>query len=225
MRRRAFSLLEMLISCLLLSVLTAVLFVAFRDGTRAFNNLSVRQGLEGEARRCTQILDQLLRQSDASCCEAINPSSRQRLGASGVTVSRDGLAYVNLTQWWDASHFDSAGRPQWDQYEVIYATLYNPGHLVRQIYRPAGAPYQVPLPGFTALAMLNDDPADNSAARETHLLSQRVEDFQVDLQGDPPRVDIQLILTDREPLRAGSQRASQERMQVDLTIQLNNSRT
>ena len=223
LKRRGFSLLEMILSTLMLGLLTGMLFLAFRDGTRAFNNLNLRQGLEGEARRCSNVLEQQLRQSDLSCCEAINTPSRQRLGVSGATISRDGVSYVTLSNWWDSTLFSSQGRPQWNQYEVIYATLYNPGQLVRQIYRPPGSPYQMSLPGFTALAMLNDDPADNTAARETHILSKSVEDFQIAVDGSQASLDIRLILTDRQPLRAGSNRASQERLQMDLTLKMNNT--
>ncbi len=207
----------------MLSVLTLLLFYAFRDGTRAFNNVALRQGLEGEARRCSNVLEQCLRQSDLTCCEVINTSARQRMGVSGATVSRDGVSYVSLSQWWDASLFDANGRPQWDRYEVIYATLYNPGQLIRQIYRPPGTPYAVALPGFTAAAMLNDDPADNTGARETHMLCRSIEDFELALDGEHCCLEVNLTLTDRQTQRPGMVGASQQRLQLEMTIKLNNT--
>ena len=44
LKRRGFSLLEMILSTVMLGLLTGMLFIAFRDGTRAFNNLNLRQG-------------------------------------------------------------------------------------------------------------------------------------------------------------------------------------
>lgn len=223
MKLRGFSLVEMVLSMSLLSVFTLLLFLAFRDGTRTFNNVALRQGLEGEARRCTNVLEQSLRQSDLNCCELINTSARQRMGISGATVSRDAVSYVTLSRWWDESLFDAGGRPQWDEYAVIYATLDNPGKLVRQLYRPPGSPYNQPLPGFSVAAHLSDDPQDNPDARETHLLSGSVEDFELSTGQHPYSVEVKLILTDRQHLRAGALRASQQRLQIDLTIRLNNT--
>lgn len=207
----------------LFSLVTALVFVAFRDGTRTFANLSLRQGLEADGRRCAAVLEQQLRQSDFSLLGLQNGSNRQRMGASGATVSRDGVCYVSLSRWWDAANFDSTGRPLWDQYEVIYATLFNPGHLIRQVYRPAGAPYGAAMDPFSISTCLNDDPKDNIGARETHLLSQLVEDFQLRDDGQHSSLGLRLILTQRATQRAGANTPSQERLQIDLAIKLNNT--
>ena len=223
MKRRAFSLLEATLCVSLFGVLTALVFVAFRDGTRTFANLNVRQGLEGDARRCSAVLEQQLRQSDYSLIQFLNTSSRQRIGLSGGTVNRDGLCYPSLARWWEASSFDVSGRPQWDQFEVIYATLVNPGQLVRQIYRPAGVPYLVPMSNFSAGNCLSDQPKDNSGVQETHLLSSLIEDFHMSGDAQTSSVSLRLIFTQKEALRAGSNRGSQERLQIDLVIKLNNT--
>ena len=207
----------------LFGLLTTLVFVAFRDGTRTFANLSLRQGLEGDARRCAAVLEQQIRQSDFTLLALQNGSNRQRMGASGATVSRDGLCYPGMARWWDGASFDARGRPQWDQYEVIYATLFNPGKLVRQVYRPAGAPYSQAMDPFTVPVCLNDDPKDNVGARETHVLSQLVEDFQLRGEGQTSSLNLRLILTQRANQRAGANTPSQERLQIDLAIKLNNT--
>lgn len=213
----------MLLVVALFGLLTTLVFVIFRDGTRTFTNLSLRQGLEGDARRCTAVMEQQLRQSDFSLVGLQNGSSRQRMGISGATVSRDGICYPGLARWWDAASFDAGGRPQWDQYEVIYASLFNPGLLVRQIYRPGGAPYLAAMEPFTVATCLNDEPADNAGVKESHVLSQLVEDFQLRGDGETSSVSVRLILTQRATQRAGANTASQERLQVDLVVKLNNT--
>lgn len=222
-RRRGFSLAEALLCVALFGLLTSLVFVAFRDGTRTFSNLNVRQGLEGEARRCTAVLEQQLRQSDYGLLSLINSSSRQRMGMSGKTVSRDGVCYPSLNRWWEAASFDAGGRPKWDQYQVIYATLFNPGRLLRQVYRPGGAPYQGPMDNFTIFTCLRDEPKDNAGVYETHELSRLVEDFELVGDGATSSLKIRLILTDREAHRAGTGQASQQRQQVDLVVKLNNT--
>ena len=218
--RRGFSLLEALICVALFGLLTSLVFVAFRDGTRTFANLNLRQGLESDLRRCSAVLEQQLRQSDYSLLALANNPSRQRMGASGATVSRDGLCYPSLARRWDPASFDANGRPRWDQYEVLYATLFNPGKLVRQVYRPVGAPYLSPMDSFSAANCLNDAPGDNLGVSETHQLSGLVEEFQVTGDGQHPSVQIRLILTQREV-----HRETMERVQLDLLIKLNNTQS
>ena len=61
---------------------------------------------------------------------------RVRMVMSGKTASRDGVGYPSLNRGWEAASFDEGGRPKWDQYQVIYATLFTPGRLLRIGSRP-----------------------------------------------------------------------------------------
>ncbi len=219
MRRRGFTLSEVLVSCMVLSLALMVCFQLFQWCSRAALLGQSRASLEGEGRRLLLSLRMDLMRSDFDGLES--ETARSVVNAQGQTVDRHALSFPCLDNWSHPGNFnpDSAS-PRWNRYLVLYATTAQPGLLVKQFYAPAGAPYQGPMGNLGGL--LADDPAANPLARSHQVLSQNLESFQVKSDDSSKVVELHWILA-RRGGRKGEAGSLNERHQLSLATRLENS--
>lgn len=224
MRRSGFSLIELSLSATLLSLALLACFQLFEWSSRAFILAHLRSGLEGEARRVLASLHNDLRQGDFTCLSIINSNvdpARRVASPEGSMVERDGYGLACLTRWDDPALLDAANaRPRWNRYTIVYATLTNPGRLVKQYCRPGTPPFDGPVPALAG--RMNENPATNPQASPPTILSENVNEFEV--LGD----EVTQTLTYRLTLAARGTRKAEgklinERCQVSFSTRLQNT--
>jgi hypothetical protein len=218
-RRRAFSLIETVLACALLAVSVAVLFSTFELGSRSFRFGTTRQGLQNSAKRVLASLDTDIRRSDFS---RIATLARAMMGGS----SRDGVCLPGLSNPSAAGAFDVVtGLPRWDRYVVYYSTSEpEGGRLLRQVLQPPGAPYASPLRSFSEASNLNDVPANNAPnVLRTQQLTDGVEQFSVRPDGRLQVLRVELLLRARGGRRPGSQKQTDESLQLVWELQPENT--
>lgn len=225
MRRRGFSLIEVTLSAVLLSLALLACFQLFEWSSRAFILTHLRSGLEGESRRVLASLATDLRQGDIHGLSVIDPTldpTRRVTAPEGESVERDAYSLPSLTHWEDPASINPAtALPRWDRYAVVYATLANPGWLIKQYCTPGGtAPYQAPLSDLSG--RINENPALNPQSTRPVILSQSVHEFRVTFNDDTDRVTYHLTLAGRGT-RKSQGRLTNERCQVSYTTRLENS--
>ncbi|MBS2034226.1 hypothetical protein JST97_04520 [bacterium] len=218
MNRRAFTLVEVSVSALVLSLALLVCFQLFQWGARVSMQGQLRAGIEGEGRRILLAIRNDLMRSDYTSLETL---SRNATNAEGVSVARHALCCFSLQNWSAASSFapDSAV-PLWDRYLVIYATRSNPGLLVKQLYAPAGAPYVNPFGQLSSL--VNDDPSSNPGSIQHLILGQSIESFEIHCDEDSKSVNFDILLGARGA-RKGEGSKVNERHQLRFSVRLENS--
>jgi type II secretory pathway component PulJ len=143
LRVRGFSLLETMLTLSLLFLGMWVTFALFERATRAFSVSGAQNDLSGDARRSLLALIPDLRLADADTLSL--DDSRTSSDEAGHTVHRDAFCLATLSRWDKPENFNlvQAGI-YWDTYSIVYANRAPRGTLVRQNYRPAGAPFAVP---------------------------------------------------------------------------------
>lgn len=222
--RRGFSLIELSLSATLLSLALLACFQLFEWSSRAFILANLRSGLEGEARRALASLQADLRQGDFTCLSLIVPSldpSRQVASPEGPLVERDAYGLACLTRWDDPSLIDpTTARPRWNRYTVVYATLSNPGLLVKQYCRPGNPPFDGPVPSLAG--RINENPALNPQASKPVILSQSVHEFLVRADEPTQTLTYRLTLAGRGTRKAQG-RLINERCEVSYTTRLQNT--
>lgn len=220
-RKRAFNLIEVLLSCTLLLVGLWASFEMVEWGSRAFLLVHFRSGLQAEARRIAAAVGPDLRKSDIHLLSLDDSPARQHFSTGeGESGARQGLAFANLSRWDDSSLIDGAEcLPRWDRFTVVYATTEDLGRLVKQHYRPAGSPYRDPI---ALTGLLSDNPATNPAASSPLILSASVLDFRVSKDDQTSQVRLFLTLAGSAGKKSG-RRNLRERCQTAFTWRLENS--
>lgn len=189
MRRRGFSLLEVMMSGFLLAIVSLVLFEVFRVGTGYFRLAVLRQGSQGAARRTLTTLERSLLQAYP---EAISTTPRTVV-VNGATFHRDALCLPDLANWADLASFDAAGMPRWDRYLVCYATQELPvGKLVMLGIDPGGAGVGGPWAGFVPGLLTDFPPAVGGGIVSRKVLAQDVVGFEVTPDGESWRIDLRM---------------------------------
>jgi len=216
--RRGFSLLEATVGLALFAVLSLLVFAMFTSGVRSTNLVYLRHTLQGDLSRSLGRLQVDARRASANLAVT---SSRQIANLEGNLVHRDGLCLPDLKDWSAASSYDANARPLWDQYITYYPTTIAPGRLMRQLYRPAGAPYQAPMTGFGP-AFLNDDPTANVGNLQTQVLAEDVEDFLVTTDLANQSLLVTILLRKRGGRAPGGSRIQDERLQTSTRIKMGN---
>lgn len=200
MKKRGFSLLELIVSSSLFLLLFGMIFVVFTDGSRGFQQAVLRQDLQGDLMNLSARLRQDVRLSDFNSANLVG---RTVTRSDGVDVSRDGLAFAALSDWDDPTNYDAVtGLPDWNRYTVYYATdSGNLGKVYRQVVDSGGStgggPY-LALPGN-----LGDDPTLNQDVISTNHLSDMVETFEVALEGGIQAISVRVVLRRRGTQRTG----------------------
>ena len=209
-RARGFNLLEVVVSCVLLSTAMLCAFEFFEFGSRVFRGGLMRQGLQAQVRRSVTPLDQDLRRTDLSTVSVIakaQDATREILSTSGALVERDGLCLAALSNWNLGTNYDTlTSRPMWDRYVVYYATTEAEGaRLIRQTVRPPGSPYLSNWGVFTTATSLSQNPALNSGPIEnTRVLADQVEEFHVVLDAPTSAVIVKVKFRATGGLRVGT---------------------
>ena len=198
-RRRAFTMLELVLTTLLLGVMFGVVFALFNMATGAFNYSVTRQDLQSEGRRIMNSLDSDLRQTDVHSVAVVNDATR--LSQPG-SLPRHGLSFAGVHDWSKAGALDSVSmQPAWDHYVVYYATLTQPfGSLIHAILEPpAGEISGLPLDRIVnnPSLFLNDPPTSNPPLQTKYeLLSRNVESFQVQSSTVVAGINFRVVLKD-----------------------------
>lgn len=206
----------------LLSLGLLVAFSLFERGSRALMVSDAKSGLGGESRRAILGLSSTLRLGDSRLAEVLSPP-RQTLSIAGNNVERGAYSLPTVRRWDEPSNFNQLeAQIYWDSYTVVYATMAQEGSLVLQSYQPATPPppYFGPLPGLSSL--LAENPQLNSGAVSTKVLTQKVEEFRVELDSETSVMTLTLRLAQRGGKKTGG-RTLDERSEATASIRLQNS--
>lgn len=208
-----------MVACFVLSLALLVCFELFQWCSRAALLGQSRASLESEGRRLLLAIRMDLLRSDFEGLET--ELTRTFLNPEGETVPRHALSFPCLENWNNPASFNTdSAAPLWDRYTVLYATLANPGLLVKQHYTPAGAPYRGPMGNLAGL--VHEDPATNPNGRNFQILSQNLDSFRVLSDDTSKVVECQLVLA-RRGGRKADKAGLNERHQLSFTTRLENS--
>lgn len=142
MKRRGFSLVELMLGCTLLGLLTTALFALLSLGMRSFQTASVRAGGRADLQAAMEHLQQDIEQSTVA--GATTETHRQvdvRLeGAVARNRPRHLMCLPGKLQWESSAGFNAErGNPIWDCYWVYHADLSERGSLSRLELLPTGS--------------------------------------------------------------------------------------
>jgi len=200
----------------LLAILALVVAIMIY-GVRMFGHTSLRQGLEGDARRISSRLKKDLALSDFHTV-----SVQERL-VSGLR--RDGVGLGSLSDWNDPSNFQAGlGLPRWNRYTVYYATQEATGRLVRQDIEPPGIPLAGWNSPYSALSSnLRDDPTLNTSVVSSTVLSSQVEHFECRADVSENTVTVVCRLREKGQNVAGTNKKGDESIQFRLLLKTKNT--
>lgn len=220
MRRGGFSLLETLLTLGILLVGLGVTFALFERGARAFSLGGSQNDLAGDARRSLLALVPDIRLADADLLSV--DDSRTCADEAGRTVHRDAFCMGTLSHWDRPDNFNlvQAGI-YWDTYSVVYANRAPRGQLVRQNYRPPGAPYAATWDVFPS-GCLAEDFRLNAQVTSTRVLSKAVEQFEVLYDENLRMLQMELQLVDRGAKKVGG-RGRDQRSHASVRMKLENT--
>jgi hypothetical protein len=208
---------ELLVAISIFLLILGLVVGIFIYGVRMFQHASLRQGLEGDARRIAGKLRRDVVLTDFKTVGAI-----QRVDG---TLRRDALSVAALTDWNQDSNFDPViNLPLWDQFVVIYSTKGLAGKLIRQVVDVPGVPSQgwsSPYPGLGG--NIQDDPSLNADVVGSGVLSNQVEEFLVTPDISENSVTIRCKLRRTGLQKAGSNDKADETMEFTLLLKTKNS--
>lgn len=115
MRRRAFTLVELMVCMGVFSLLAVVALGILVFGARGFHQVIYRQGAQSDIRR---IMAALQRDLASTHHRSIALADRE----SPAGYARDAICMVSLSNWNEPANFDEYLRPRWDSYVIYYAT-------------------------------------------------------------------------------------------------------
>lgn len=220
-RRHGFSLLELVFSCVILSSVMLGIFGVFQMGQRSFHFVSLRQGLQAEARYAyIQLQNDLRHSTFVSVTERQRPVTMTvpRQEAKGPQpISRDGIAMAGVLDWAAPDATDEfTGFPNFDSYVSYYATTEPEGRFVRQVLVP-GVVGPYPYSGFTVLSSMNDNPMMNSSITgKPRVFSNHVLAFQVRKDDVKRLVNISLKFRGLGGAKPGSMQRVDETIELSL---------
>ena len=127
MTRRGFTLIEVILGCALLLMVTMVMFSVFRFGYQGFRLACGRNDLQSEARATLSRLQQDMEQSTfkgITFDAGVNRQVSVPLLSGASLQPRHLLSMPSLSDWNSSSQFDSdTGMPIWDGYVLYQPTL------------------------------------------------------------------------------------------------------
>ncbi len=186
MRRRGFSILELVVAMSIFMILSVLIFSFFRYGTRSFYSANARNSLQSDALRVIEGLQLELGRSAHTSVRIVNDSSRQ-VDIDGEQYQRDVISFVALEKWYDglntAQYDPDTGAPLWNRYWVYYADRSPEGKVYRLKVDPDPPPLAaVRLPRDQFDDLYNDDPNSNLFSGKLPgytMLAKNVEEFSV----------------------------------------------
>lgn len=185
MRKRGFSLIELLLASSLLVLVMALVMVAFRYGVDAFHRANLQQGAAGEVARIVASLRRDLRRAHVRTVTVLS-----RDHSSGQP--RDAICIGTLQDWNAVSSFDGVnGLPKWDRYVSYYATM--EGKIYRSHLDPSSPDFSpVPFAPYSESYLSEDASLNPSEQTGYVLLSDQVEDFECAVNGNYVQVRIRV---------------------------------
>ena len=196
--QRGFSLIEVLVTSVILTFLMGAVFWAFDFGSRSFYQTSTQQSSQGEMTRVYSRLRKDLRHTHF---RTVHSLERTLQGSR-----RDALSLASLKEWSAESSFDELnGLPKWDRYVVYYGT--ESGQLIRSNLDPAFPDYSAaPFQGLSETEHLNQDPLGNDGALQSsfRVVSRSVSKFEVSLTPEQDMVSIKILLKSGQGRKAES---------------------
>ena len=206
---------ELVLAMALFGILNVMIFGLLQSGSRSFSIGMSRSSLQGDLNRSLARLQGEIRRSSASLLSVVADPSRVVDGCR-----RDGVCASSLSDWRANSSYSPNLTPLWDEYVVYYATLQQPGQLIRQTYRPAGSPFTQPMTGFTPATHMTDIPANHGFS--TVVLAHHLEEFRLRYDGGSNILEVQLLLRRRAGLTPEGRRVNAERVQAHCQLRLSN---
>ncbi len=132
MNRRGFTMIELLMAMMLLTMAMGLAFGVFTVGSHYFRLGLLRQELQNDGRRVLVVLERDLRQS---CLDAISIA----IIRDSPTKPRHALCMPGLNDWDFKGNFDwDSGNPIYNRFMLYYANLSEPGKLFRLEMQPTG---------------------------------------------------------------------------------------
>lgn len=212
MSKRGFSLPEILLSCLLLSIFLVLIFAFLRSGLGTVLQTQRRGGVLAEARRAALALEKELAQTAAESVQTV-----QRLDASNV-YRRDAICLAQLSDWNSSSSFSpDSGQPLWDRYVIFYASRVFDGVLVR-----ADISSSSPVTGpYTAFASLNlpDDAQAVAPIHSARIVCDSVRELSFATKSGT--VSVRLLFEHVGLDSQGSRKTENYELQTDINIHNN----
>ena len=191
MKRRGFSLPEILIGLVVLSGLMVGSFMIFDVGVSGFQVGTNRLDIQSDLRRILAPLRRDLRNSSFQSITAIRPGT-----GPGVGV-RDGVCMAGLQESAGGALYNpSTGMPQWNCFVLYFATeQQGTGSMVRALLDDPtpGRTVASPLEGFNT-TYLSYPNVPHAMPGSVCVLSRQVVDFEVNTRVTDQAVDVRLHL-------------------------------
>lgn len=201
MKKKGFSLIELIISCFIFVGLSILVFTFFRYGTRSFQTANQKHGLQTDALRTVESLKTELSRSARSSIDLLGEDDPSRsISVEGQSVRRDVISMAALKKWQDftsSENYDlESAAPKWNRYLIFYATKAEIGQIIRVKLDPTPPP-EAPrrILSSDLDATINDDPNLNRYAGEVPsyvALARNVHEFKITPDGGGFSVSLKL---------------------------------
>lgn len=219
MTRRGFTILEACVSTLILSLLVMVIFGVFQFGSRSFQTLVLRQGIQSEARRIAALMRRDLL---VTSYQTVTTLDRTSPATPAPLNERDAISFATLDDWNNQANYDMTRKPRWNRFLAWYATTLDPeelapwgrpelGQLLRKEVTPVSPSppmsFSIPMTNPT-LGVITASPAASSDVYS--VLSRNVLHFSVRTDAANENVVVHLVLREQ-----GIQSATGMKRQVE----------
>lgn len=217
-------LIELIAAVAVFTMVLGIVFASFIAGSRMFYHATLRQGLQGDARRISSKLRKDMAMTDFNTVGILERSYASPEGP----LRRDAICMAALHNWSnvnDPVNFQSGlTLPRWNRYVVIYPTMEEKARLFRtEVIPPA-----VPAEGFTGPYSemglnLNDDPSLNSHIEEWGMLSDQIRSFEVSRNLSEYTVTLGCTLRGEGKKKAHSEEVVEETLEFEVLIKTKNT--
>lgn len=215
-KRQGMTLGELLVASSIFLLVLGMVVGIMVMGVRMFHHASLRQGIEGDARRIAARLRQDLATTDFRTVSSVTRTV--------ATDRRDGLAMAALSDWNEPTKFDAIGLPKWDRYKVYYATQESPGRLIRQEVNPSGMPTDGWVAPYANLSLnLQDNPQLNLSVLNSNSLSDIVVRFTAEPDFADNTVTVNCRLRKIGPQKAQTLQRADENLEFRLLLKARNT--
>jgi prepilin-type N-terminal cleavage/methylation domain-containing protein len=190
-KKRGFTLLELIVAMGILGLLIIALFEVFDFGSKAFREANIRQNAQGAMTRAYSVLRGELRRSHFRSISVVERATN----VDDVEVRRDALSLGGLKDWHDPANYDELnGVPKWNRFILFYGTM--DGKLVRTtVDLDNGDPSPVPFFDLDPERYLKDDPSINTGYQTGYrVISDSLEEFACTLYPGTDTVRVQCTL-------------------------------
>lgn len=216
MRKRGFSIVELLVAAGIFLALVAICFGSFEFGLKAAHTVNLRHNLQASASRVVLSLQNDLRRSSFASL-SLEPRTYGN-------VRRDGLCTAAMSNWNDPAAFNPTyAIAAYDRFVVYYATTEEEAaRLIRSVYAVPRMTLPLRMEGFTPDTHMKDDPKGNGPGQLSYAtLCDEVREFSL-TDGGPGSVRAALTLH-RSGTRMGGDKRHDQSYQIVILVTLENS--